>query len=217
MKIFKQIIGVFLGTLLLGLGVALFKIASLGQDSLSAFVFSLVYLSNEKIPYMLWYIIVNLFFLILMIIYQKDKINIGTIISLLLTGFCADMFIIIYGLFNINISSFIVKLIIAVIGTFIASFGIALYGGANLGLGPYDAIPLIISNKFKKFKYKYVRILIELIFVILAFIIGNLILERNDLIGINTLITFIFMGPIISISSKFIDKYIFKKEVTTFN
>ena len=39
-----EIIGIFIGTMFVGLGVALYKLSSVGQDSLSAMVFSIMYL-----------------------------------------------------------------------------------------------------------------------------------------------------------------------------
>ena len=51
MKLLKKIIGVFIGIIILGIGVALNKAAALGQDPLAAFIFSFVYLFDEKLPY----------------------------------------------------------------------------------------------------------------------------------------------------------------------
>ena len=59
MKLFKKMVGVFIGMFILGIGVAFNKAAALGQDPLASFIFSFVYLSDEKIPYSMWYIIIN--------------------------------------------------------------------------------------------------------------------------------------------------------------
>ena len=48
-------------------------------------------------------------------------------------------------------------------------------------------------------------------------IIGVIILRRSDIINVNTVITFITIGPLISFFSKIINKYIYKNETTTFN
>lgn len=217
MKLFKRILGVFLGTALIGLGVAICKIASLGQDPVSAFTFSLVYLAEERLPYMVWYTLINLVLLIFMCIFLRNKINIGTFISLLFTGLFCDLFWMIYSFFNVGEIYLVLRFVLAITGMLVISLGIAIYGSANLGLAPLDAIPIIISNKFNKIKYKYARIIIELIFVLTAFLLGNIILERTDIIGINTVITFIFSGPVISLFSNIVDKHILKKEKLTFD
>ena len=41
MRSFKKISGIIFGTIFLGLGVSLYKLSSLGQDPLSAIVFSI--------------------------------------------------------------------------------------------------------------------------------------------------------------------------------
>ena len=53
--------------------------------------------------------------------------------------------------------------------------------------------------------------------LVVALIIGVIILRRSDIINVNTVITFITIGPLISFFSKIINKYIYKNETTTFN
>lgn len=87
MKYVIKVVGILIGTMLMGLGVAFYKLSSLGQDSLSGMVMSIQYLiNNEKINYTICYIAINLIFFILMLCILRDKIHIGTIINLLLTG-----------------------------------------------------------------------------------------------------------------------------------
>ena len=88
MRSFKKISGIIFGTIFLGLGVSLYKLSSLGQDPLSAMVFSIMYLiNNEYLGYMFFYLVINLIFFLLMLIFLRKEIHIGTIINLLLTGF----------------------------------------------------------------------------------------------------------------------------------
>lgn len=79
-------------------------------------------------------------------------------------------------------SYLIFKIVYGLLGLIIASFGIALYGGARVGIAPYDSLPLILKLRFKKISYRFARIIIDLLCTIIALIIGVLILKRSDII-----------------------------------
>lgn len=218
MKNIIKILGIFIGTMFVGLGVSLYKLSSLGQDSLSGMILSIQYLINiEKISYTVCYIVINSLFLIMMILFARNKINVGSIINLLLTGTFCDIFMHIFGTFNMLNPNLFLRIIYGILGLIIISFGIALYGGANLGIAPYDSLPLIVNKYCPKLKYKYARMLIDLSCTVVALIIGVIILKRNDIININTILTFIVMGPLISIFSKLINRFIYHNESVTFN
>ena len=218
MRSFKKISGIIFGTIFLGLGVSLYKLSSLGQDPLSAMVFSIMYLiNNEYLGYMFFYLVINLIFFLLMLIFLRKEIHIGTIINLLLTGFFSDLFLKLFLYLNMDTSYLIFKIVYGLLGLIIASFGIALYGGARVGIAPYDSLPLILKLRFKKISYRFARIIIDLLCTIIALIIGVLILKRSDIINFNTILTFLAMGPIISFFGKIIFKYIYKKEEQPFN
>ena len=131
MRSFKKISGIIFGTIFLGLGVSLYKLSSLGQDPLSAMVFSIMYLiNNEYLGYMFFYLVINLIFFLLMLIFLRKEIHIGTIINLLLTGFFSDLFLKLFLYLNMDTSYLIFKIVYGLLGLIIASFGIALYGCA---------------------------------------------------------------------------------------
>ena len=217
MKLFKKILGVFIGTLILGLGVALCKTAALGQDPLSAAIFSIVYLFDELLPYSVWYIIVNSIFLLFMILFLRKKINLGTLMGLVFIGIFSDMFCLLFTHINFIPINFIVRLLISILGIFVTCLGIAFYGSANLGLSPYDALSVIISNTFKKIKFQYARIICDVTCTLIALIVGVIFLKRSDLININTIICFIVSGPLITFFSKLSIKYYYKEENNDFN
>ena len=213
MKICKKITGVLLGTILLGLGVSFYKLSSLGQDSLSAMVYSVMYLvNNEHLPYMFWYILINFLFLIAMLFTLRKKINIGTIINFLLTGVFCDLFVRLFLICNLDSNLWFIKGLYGILGLIIISMGIALYAGANLGVAPYDSMPLALGKLCPKISYKYTRIIVDLLCTLIALIIGVFILRRSDIIGFNTILTFIFMGPLITLFSKFFSKYFYQEE-----
>ncbi|MBQ1467540.1 MAG: hypothetical protein IIZ27_03605, partial [Solobacterium sp.] len=67
----------------------------------------------------------------------------------------------------------------------------ALYMTSNLGVSTYDAMALIISEKYPKCPFRLVRIATDILCVIIGVLFGGVS-------GIATIITAFFMGPLIS-------------------
>lgn len=151
-----------------------------------------------------------------MILFLREKINLGTLMGLVFIGIFSDMFCLIFTHINFIPINFIVRLLISILGIFVTCLGIAFYGSTNLGLSPYDALSVIISNTFKK-KFQYARIICDVTCTLIALIVGVIILKRSDLININTIICFIISGPLITFFSKLSIKYYYKEENNDFN
>ena len=93
-----------------------------------------------------------------------------------------------------NTNNGILKIVYGLLGLIIVSFGIALYGGARMGIAPYDSLPLILKLRLKKLSYRLSRMIIDLLCTIIALVIGVLILKRTDIINFNTILTFFGNG-----------------------
>ena len=211
MSQFKKIVIILIGTFIIGLGIAFTTLSKLGLDCLAALVFSIHYLIDIPFfSYSVCYIIINGIFCILVLIFLKDKIKLGSIINFVLTGVCVDICIILLTFIKMETDTFIIRVLYSLIGISLISFGVALYGGVNYGLAPYDALPLLITKLMPKVKYTFARIGIAVILIIISFIIGVLILKRSDIININTLLASILLSIQIPIFSKTINKTILK-------
>lgn len=213
MKLLYRIIGVLIGTMIMGLGVAMFDLSSLGFDALSALVISIQNLIH--VTYSIAYILLNLIFLVFMIIFLRNQIGIGTIINYLLTGVFCDIFIFLFKSINLNHSPYLlVNIVYGLIGVILLALGIAVYANANLGITPYDSMPIIITKYVKLFnkpvKFHVARKIIDGICLTLALIIGVIILKYKNIIGINTIVMLILVGYLISFFSKIVNKYIYK-------
>lgn len=219
MKLLYRIIGVLIGTMIMGLGVAMFDLSSLGFDALSALVISIQNLIH--VTYSIAYILLNLIFLVFMIIFLRNQIGIGTIINYLLTGVFCDIFIFLFKSINLNHSPYLlVNIVYGLIGVILLALGIAVYANANLGITPYDSMPIIITKYVKLFnkpvKFHVARKIIDGICLTLALIIGVIILKYKNIIGINTIVLLILVGYLISFFSKIVNKYIYKTNIDMF-
>ena len=194
----KRILMSVLGVIVGGISVGFFKLAAFGVDPFQSFMSGIEKLI--PIDFGTLYVIVNACLLLFALVFDKHYINIATMVNLFLLGYVVD--------FSHNTlltifpdASMVVRIVCFIFGFVVLCFASSLYMTADLGVSTYDAIALILTNKWKLGKFKYIRIATDLVCVILGavlFIIGKG--EFKDIptfIGIGTILTAFFMGPLI--------------------
>ncbi len=166
-----KIIACIIGNVLIGLGVALTKMAALGNDpfngkcmAVSAFL---------GVPYTYYTLGFNTFLFIFELIWGRKYINIGTFINWFLLCYVVSFFLPIFESTVGYPDSLPVRLLILVVGLLICSLGIALYQYADLGVAPYDAIPLMIVDHHPKVKFFAARVTLDCTLVILILLCGG--------------------------------------------
>ena len=194
----KRILMSVLGVIIGGISVGFFKLAAFGVDPFQSFMSGMEKLI--PIDFGTLYVIVNACLLLFALVFDKHYINIATMVNLFLLGYVVD--------FSHNTllaifpeASIIVRIVCFIFGFVVLCFASSLYMTADLGVSTYDAIALILTNKWKLGKFKYIRIATDLVCVILGavlFIIGKgVIKEIPTFIGVGTILTAFFMGPLI--------------------
>lgn len=200
-RIILSIIGVFI----VAVSVAVFKMAAFGVDPFQ----SLMSGTNKLIPisFGTLYVIVNVLLLIFSLIFDRHYIGIGTFINLFLLGYITEYSHKLF-LWLIPDPSLILRVLLLIIGILLICIGASLYMTADLGVSTYDAISLIMANKWKIGKFRFMRILTDICCVILGasmfLAAGGKIQEIPTIAGIGTIITALFMGPLIEFFSKHI-------------
>jgi len=195
----KKRIGMSLfGVIICAISVGIFKIAALGVDPFQSFMAGLDAL--VPIQFGILYVIANAVLFIFMFIFDRHYIGIATFINLFLLGFITQFTY--ESLQKVIVDpSMPVRIACLVIGVVIICFGSAFYMTADLGVSTYDAVALIISNTWKKGKFKYVRIITDLVCVItgcaLFIAAGGSFSKIPTIAGAGTIITAFFMGPLI--------------------
>lgn len=191
-----------LGVLICGISVGMFRTAALGVDPFQSFMSGL----NSLIPisFGTLYMITNAVLLLFALIFDRRKIGLATLINLTLLGYAAEysqkaLSTLLSGLPRIP------SLLLLSAAIVVMCFGSAMYFNADLGVSTYDAVSLIISEKQKKVSFKACRILSDLICVSLGVLLCRLShMNWSDIgafVGIGTMITAFFMGPLISFFS----------------
>ncbi len=187
-----------LGVLICGISVGMFKRADLGVDPFQSFMSGL----NAVIPisFGVLYVITNVVLLSFAFIFDKRKIGLATLINLFLLGFVAEYtekFL--EKIFpSMSLAGRVILLLAAVVIMCLAS---AFYFTADLGVSTYDAVSLIISEKQQKVPFKFCRIISDLTAVVLGTILcliaGFTFKQITGEVGVGTIITAFFMGPLI--------------------
>lgn len=184
----KRILMAFIGVIVSGISVGLFRNARFGTDPFQVFVNGI----SNKVPFIDFgtlYMLINLLMLIAIFFLNKKHIGISTFINIFLLGYVVD--------FSDNIVAcivgaepdMIVRIGLMVAAVVILCFASAMYFTASLGVSTYDAVALILEER-KLGKFKYLRIATDCICVAIGFAFGAIV-------GVGTLVTAFFMGPLI--------------------
>lgn len=194
----KRILMSVLGVIVGGISVGFFKLAAFGVDPFQSFMSGMEKLI--PIDFGTLYVIVNACLLLFALIFDKHYINVATMVNLFLLGYVVD--------FSHNTllsvfpeASMVVRIVCFIFGFVVLCFASSLYMTADMGVSTYDAIALILTNKWKLGKFKYIRIATDLLCVILG--AGLFLLGKGELkdilafIGVGTILTAFFMGPLI--------------------
>jgi len=194
----KRILMSIFGVLICGVAVGFFKRAMFGVDPFQSLMSGLD--SIIPIDFGTLYVIVNVVMLLFSLIFDRHYIGLATFINLFLIGYIAE--------FSLNsLEKFFPALgipgrsVCLIIGILIICVASSFYMTADIGVSTYDAVALIISNTWHIGKFKYVRIVTDVICVILGvalyFLSGSPVSGIGAVVGAGTIITAFFMGPLV--------------------
>lgn len=182
---------VLLGTAIAAFGCSLFITATLGSDPVTAFVLGLSFATTIKFGTMMN--IFNAICFVIVLVWDRKRINIGTVLYTFTLGTFCDIFIaLVTGLAG---SGIVVRVLMIVIGSVAIGFGLGLYQGARFGAGPSDALNQIISEKFN-IPLKWERMGFDLIMIVGALVLGGA--ARFEIVHVGTLAGMFAVGPIMA-------------------
>ena len=200
---YKRILMSAIGVIICGVSVGMFKHASLGVDPFQSLMSGL----DAVIPisFGTLYVLVNLVLLLFALLLDRRKIGLATLINLFLLGYIAQ--------FSQGVCarllpepSLPVRLGLLSVAIVIMCLASAFYFTANLGVSTYDAVALIWSEKQKRLPFPICRIITDLVCVVagvaLCVLAGFTLGQIFGEVGIGTIITAFFMGPLIELFNK---------------
>ena len=199
----KRILMSAIGVIICGVSVGMFKHASLGVDPFQSLMSGL----DAVIPlhFGTLYVIANLVLLLFALVFDRRKIGLATLINLFLLGYIAE--------FSQGVCARLlpeptlpVRLLLLAVAIVIMCLASAFYFTADLGVSTYDAVALIWSEKQKKIPFPICRIITDLVCVIsgvvLCVLAGFTLRQIFGEVGVGTIITAFFMGPLIELFNK---------------
>ena len=128
----KYVVVMLIGNIILGLGIAIFKLSGLGNDPFSGMVMALA--ECVGIEYARFLILLNLGFFVIEIIWGRKLIGLGTIINALFLGYFVTFF---YNLITSVIDApdqMAMQVVTVFIGVIITSLGISTVSYTHLTL-----------------------------------------------------------------------------------
>ena len=194
----RRILGMIAGVVIIGIGIAVFKFSRLGNDSISALNLRLAELVG--LPFSIENVLMNLCLFVPQLLWGRRYIGLGTIINSFCIGFIVtftgDAMTAVFG----SADTLPVQLLWVAVAVLVIALGCSLYQTADLGVAPYDALSLVMSEKLKKVPYFWCRIFTDAVCTLIAFLLGGIV-------GIGTLVCALGLGPFIS----FFDRHISRR------
>lgn len=136
--------------------------------------------------------------IVVMAMRQWEFIGLGSIANMVLVGYSKDLFDVIFSSMNILNRDAMgmterICWLVPTLGVFMVA--VAFYMVVELGSGPYDAIPQIISKYVKKIPYAVIRMIYDLSAIAIGWLLGSTV-------GVVSIVTGFFLGPIIAAIAK---------------
>ncbi len=193
----RRIMGMILGNIILGIGIAIFRTSLLGNDPYSAML-----MAGETyfgIAYSILLPIVNAVIFIIEISFGRHFIGIGTFVNWFLLGSVAQFFIDLFAVLRIAERGMVIRLITVAVGVLVVSLGVSLYQSADLGIAPYDSLSIIISEHCP-LPYFWCRLGTDVVCTVVCFALGGIV-------NVGTAVCAFGLGPFVH----FFDRHISKK------
>lgn len=203
----KRIFMCVSGVLICGISVGFFKRAAFGVDPFQSFMAGLDALL--PIEFGTLYVIANLCLLLFSLVADRHYIGLATVINLSVLGYVAQFSheFLLKQFPNLEVGGRILFLIVGIVIMCLASSFCFM---ADLGVSTYDAVALIIVNTWKIGKFGYVRVICDLVCVLMGIGLylasGKAVSQIAAIVGVGTIITAFFMGPLIEFFNVHVSK-----------
>lgn len=160
-----KLLMVIIGSILVGLGIAIAVNSGFGADPITVLWEGMSRVLSITIGQAS--MILSIFILIIVLVLDKKQINIGTLVNPFVVGLSTDFF----AGYCMTSDQFMVNILLLLLGLIILGFGLALYSFADFGRGAYEALVLAVVDRLKT-QLVYVRYCFDFVFLILGIILG---------------------------------------------
>lgn len=192
----RRIIGMLLGIMIMSFGLILFKLSLMGNGPSTSMVIAIA--DRIGIDFAIVMVVSNCLFFAVEWLWNKKLIGIGTFVNWFLIGPLASLYERgIRAVWDVP-AAFLPRLMLMAAGILVLSLASSFYQTADVGIAPYDALSITISEKSGR-QYFICRILTDGICVTIAWLLGGIV-------GIGTLVCAFGLGPFVQFFSRHIAK-----------
>lgn len=185
------------GITLIGIGVALFRLAGLGVDPFTGMNLGLSMLlkwsfGNSQL-------LANAVILVVVFFTVRSCIGPGTIVNMVCVGYIADLICwLLMQVMQVHVG-LLAQVVLLIAALLVLSFGVALYMEGDLGIAPYDSVAVVIETlTHHKIPFQFARILSDITVVMVGVLFciaaGGSIWQ---VLGIGTVCNALLNGPAI--------------------
>lgn len=203
---FKRFVLMLLGVIVMGICVSVLKLCHFGTDPFAATNYGLS--ETLGLDFGTTQMLFNAAFMLLVICCDISRLGLGTIGNMILVGYSANLTTYItehcFGI--TSISNTYIRIIVMLISLLVFIVAVAIYVNAGLGSSAYDAFPYVLHEWVKKITkkeipFKYVRILFDGIFTLIAYLL-------HGEVGILTILMVFTLGPMIDFVSNLLSGFL---------
>ena len=198
----KKFATMMVGIFLMGFFLSFLIEVSLGTDPCT---FMNVTISEKlHILFGTWQVILNSVLLIFVVLFDRHQIGPGTIANMVFIGYISDFC---RWIWKRTIPEYYFRetpyrAIIFIVALLCFVIAASFYMNADMGVAPYDAIPVILCDRvFKAVPFKFVRIAFDGTVVLVGFLLGGHV-------EICTILMVFLLGPTITSVGGFLNKRI---------
>lgn len=182
------LITLFVGLIIAHLGVTMFLISELGTDTFTVFVQGLSILSGLSIGTV--HVITLCLIMLLLLIFTKGYIKPGSVICAFFGGPIIDFFLWVFDGRISAASPMYLRILVMILGLVILALGMSVVIQSEAGTGPNDLVAIVLTDKLKRFQFRWVRVGCDVFFVIFGYLLGGVV-------GVGTVAAVILTGPVV--------------------
>lgn len=175
------------GVFCMGLAVTIYNKTKFGTDPFTCMVLGVS--DRLGLPFGITQLCINCVIILLGVFFGRQFLGIGTVINMTCVGFIADFTTFLYDKIFPDPESMVARIILFALIFILHCFGGSIFFTAALGVGAYDIIGFVMNDRLH-LNYRWCRVTTDVLCVIAGFSLGSIV-------GVGTVLTAFFMGPII--------------------
>lgn len=193
----RKLLLVIVGSFIMGIGISMTIAVNLGSDPMTLFWIGVA--SHLHITVGQANLLVCAVLLVIVFFMDRKQIHLGSLLNPIVIALTTDAFV------NLNFegASYLLRIILMVLGLLILAFGIAFYALADYGKGAYEALVFTLCDRFH-LAVGIVRTSADIFFAILGIVLGAPA-------AIGTLLAIVCMGSGIQLCLKLLTSQSIKR------